>query len=340
MRRLDSDSGMHTDASPGEQRHAAPDPAAPYLAAPEQLSLGARVLILLLQFLGAIPIGIRRRIGRALGQLFALLPTHEREIAKLQLRAFLPAVDQEKIVPKMFAALGETIFEGLNLNPIIANHPRTIRCCQPELFEWAISQGRPILGLTAHTGNWELFAAYLHARGARSVAIGRPARSKTLHQALAHLRDRAGIRVLWREGRGGMREIFDAFQQGYIVGALIDQDTRVRSIPVPFFGSPAQTPLTLIEVAQRYKALFFSAFIIREPHGTYSLHIKKLDENSSAEEILTSYHQALEEVVRANPEQWVWFHKRWRTLPSGQRRSGTEYLDFLRSKFKEPVKDS
>lgn len=296
----------------------------------EPLSLPAKLLVALLTLLGALPLALRRRIGRLLGRMVATIPTRERMIAMLQLRAFLPSADPAQVVPQMFAGLGETIMESFNLAPIIACHEQTIRRCQPELFEWAIRQGRPILGLTAHTGNWELFAAYLHARGVRSVAIGRPARSPLIHQALAYLRDRAGIRVLWRAGRGGMREIIAAFESGSIVGALVDQDTRVRSIAVPFFGVSAQTPVTLIELAKQHNALIFSAFIVREPHGVYALHIRQLNEQGSPEEILTSYHAALEDVVRAHPEQWVWFHKRWRSLPSGERRSGSEYLEFLK----------
>lgn len=297
---------------------------------PEQLPFSAKLVVLAIALVGALPIALRRLIGRALGRAFAALPSRERAIAELQLRAFLPQANPAKVVPQMFAGLGETILEGFNLAPLIADHQRTIRCQQPELFEWAITQGRPILGLTAHTGNWELFAAYLHARGARSIAIGRPARNATLHQALAYQRECAGIRVIWRSGRGGMQEILQAFEKGYIIGALLDQDTRVRSIPVPFLGTPAQTPVTLVEIAKKHNALFFAAFIIRETSGSYCLHVTKLDEQGSAEQILEGYHHALEALLREHPEQWMWFHKRWRTLPSGERRAGKAYLEYLK----------
>lgn len=300
------------------------------LPSEEHLSIAARLALAVLHLIGSLPLSLRRTIGRALGRLFALIPSREREVATLQLRAFLPGAQPEQVVPRIFANLGQTVMEGLNLSPILNRHQSLIRCAQPELFDWAITQGRPILGLTAHTGNWEVFAAYLNARGAKSVAIGRPARNKLLQQTLAAIRSRAGIKILWRSGRGGMKDILQAFQEGYIVGALIDQDTRVRSLPVSFFGTPAQTPVTILEVAKRFDSLFFSAFIAREIDGSFTLHIRKLDESAEPATILAQYHSALEDLVRAQPEQWVWFHKRWRTLPSGEGRSSKEYLKYLK----------
>jgi KDO2-lipid IV(A) lauroyltransferase len=298
----------------------------------ENLSVATSVALVILNLIGSLPLSLRRSIGWTLGRLFALIPSREREVATLQLQAFLPGARPEQIVPKVFASLGQTVMEGLNLSPILERHQSLIRCAQPELFDWAITQGRPILGLTAHTGNWEVFAAYLNARGAKSVAIGRPARNHHVQQTLATIRSRAGIKILWRSGRAGMKDILQAFQDGYIVGALIDQDTRVRSLPVSFFGTPAQTPVTILEIAKRFEALFFSAFIIREQDGSYTLHIRKLDETANPAAILSEYHLALEEVIRAHPEQWVWFHKRWRTLPSGEGRSSKEYLKYLKER--------
>lgn len=292
-------------------------------------SLRGKLLLTVLTAVGKLPLGLRQRAGRACGRLFGRLPTRERRIAELQLRAFLPSARPDEVIPEVFGSLGQTVLEGLNLEPLIRDHQRTIYCRQPELMNWASSIDRPILGLTAHTGNWELFAAYLRAQDIKIVAIGRPARSSVLQETLAAMRARAGVKVLWRAGQGGMREIYSAFRSRCVVGALIDQDTRVTSVPVPFFGEPAQTPVTLVHLAKKHNALIFSAFIIREADNRFALDIRKLDENGSTEEILREYHEALEAVIREHPAQWVWFHKRWRTLPNGDRRSSSEYQAYL-----------
>jgi lauroyl/myristoyl acyltransferase len=47
------------------------------------------------------------------------------------------------------------------------------------------------------------------------------------------------------------------------------------------------------------------------------------------DDILSAYNMELERLVRQFPEQWVWFHKRWRSLPTGAVLSSSEYINHL-----------
>jgi KDO2-lipid IV(A) lauroyltransferase len=113
------------------------------------------------------------------------------------------------------------------------------------------------------------------------------------------------------------------------MAALIDQDTRVDSVFVPFLGAPAKTPSALVDLGKRFNARFVSAFIVRTRGTHFEIHANELDGSKSTEEILEEYHRNLERRIRERPDQWVWIHKRWRSDPSGTTLGTKEYLKRL-----------
>ena len=297
--------------------------------APDGPPSGALFIRALLQLLGRLPLAARRRAGRTIGLAYAALSRRERRMAELQLSVMLEEKKAPVLAREVFAALGQTLFETLNLGPLLARPERFIDCPRRDLAETVAARGKPVIALTAHTGNWELLAAYMVSLGVPLVTVGRQARGRHLQHVLAGLRARYGVRTLWRGGREGLRDLVRELQPGKVVAALIDQDTYVRSECVPFFSLPARTPSGLVDLGKKRGAIFVSAFIFREAGGRYTIHLEELDGARSTAQILTEYNRRLELLLRSYPAQWVWFHKRWRGSADGRRMSSTEYADFL-----------
>ncbi len=259
-------------------------------------------------------------LGYALGYIFGLIPTKSRLICSLQLKKF---INREDITPLVFAHIGQLIFETL------FKCPADEAFIAPDLDEALklLSKGKGILALTAHYGAWDLLGAYAVRRGAPLYAIGRPARR--FQWILEWLRNKHGIKTIWRVGKGGAQEIEEILLEGNVVAAVIDQDTRVKSIPVKFFNEEASTPVTVVRMALSLNIPIISAFIRRDKKK-FIITTKELSGNTP-EDILSKFNQQLEEQIRISPEQWVWFHQRWRTKNDGTRLSYHDYIDFLRS---------
>ena len=281
---------------------------------------------------GLLPVGLRAAIGRTLGGAAGRLARRERRIAELQLARLLPDQNEAQIARRVFAGLGETLCEAINLNPLLAQAEQRLDCPNRRLAETIAQRGRPVIALTAHTGNWELLAAYMVALGVPLATVGRQARGRLLQLVLAHLRARYGVRTLWRAGRSGLRELAEELRPGRVIAALIDQDTYVRSEAIPFFGMPARTPSGLVEFGKKHDALFVTAFIVRTAHGRYRIQVEEIDPSLPTTKILAVVNQRLEDLLRHYPEQWVWFHKRWRGRADGTRMSSAEYVRFLSEK--------
>lgn len=286
-------------------------------------------MIILLKILGLLPLYLRIAIGRLGGLLFSLLPTREKRIAELQLKAVLGRDQTFPIICKMFMGLGQTVMECLNLKPYLKNTDKYISCPEYGLYESLSKDTRPIVILTAHTGNWDLLAAYGVSRGIPITSVAKEARNKSLQRTLESIRRGYGSRTIWRANRAGVREIIRDISKGQVVAALIDQDTRVTNIRSHFFKLPVCAPSGLLDVANKLNAQYLAVFIGRVGWNKYHVSIKELPSNCSKEETIKEYHNALESHIMKFPDQWVWFHKRWRSLSNGKRLSSKEYITHL-----------
>jgi len=115
----------------------------------------------------------------------------------------------------------------------------------------AQASGRPLVLVTGHCGNWEILAAALNCRGLRMAVVARSLDEPRLQGMLAGLRDRFGTATIERGSDGAARQILGLLRRGGALGMLIDQDTKVDGVWVPFFGRPAFTPVGAAKLALR-----------------------------------------------------------------------------------------
>lgn len=284
--------------------------------------------------IGYLPISFRIKLGRSLAFIFSLAPTRDRKIAQLQIEKFLKK-DSRQIIGQVYASLGQTAMETLRLVPILKNLDQYIQCSNTEILKKIKLEKQGAIALTAHTGNWDLLGAFFIENGLKIATIGRKARKQSFQFTLNRIRESYGIKTLWRDlgsdnsGKQIIRDIAQLLNQNYCVAGLIDQDTYVPGLQINFFGYPAKTPTALIQIAKKRAIPLIAAFNFRDASNKYKIFLHELDCSQNLEKILAEYNNLLENYIKQYPEQWVWFHKRWRTQSNGKRLSSKEYLKFL-----------
>jgi KDO2-lipid IV(A) lauroyltransferase len=175
--------------------------------------------------------------------------------------------------------------------------------------------------LTAHIGSWEVAALVtgLKVEAGLSV-VNRPLDNPYLELELDRLRKIYGNEVFGK--RNILREMLRQLKSGGGVGILIDQRVREdQGIEVPFFGHPAWTHPILARVARKTGAPVVPTFALREAPGRYSLSYGEplmVEDRTEAERedgpLTARYMAVLEAAIRARPEQWLWYHDRWKQL--------------------------
>jgi KDO2-lipid IV(A) lauroyltransferase len=193
-----------------------------------------------------------------------------------------------------------------------------------ENIEVALKKGKGVIFLVGHIGAFEFLATDMALRGYKPHVIGTPLKDKKLNDLLWKQRNRLGAAIIER-GKETIRLIRNLKSGGTVV-ILIDQDTRVKSRFVNFFGIPCATPIGATVLASKTGAAVVPAFIhLRETDYLHEINFYpevELTFTGNEEEDLVTNTQTLTDVieaeVRRHPEQWVWIHERWKTKPGNE----------------------
>lgn len=185
--------------------------------------------------------------------------------------------------------------------------------------------GKGILYVTGHVGNWELMAQRV-AGDIPSSTIARAGNDPKLTALVGRMRAEGKVETLWREDPATARAMIRCFRQGRLLGMLIDQDTNVQGVFVPFFGRPAWTPRGAADLALRFGAPVVVGWCRRRGPRPGDGHLVDLvevpfdagaaDREAEAVRLTAACTAVLEAAIRANPAEWVWMHERWRTRPA------------------------
>jgi KDO2-lipid IV(A) lauroyltransferase len=116
------------------------------------------------------------------------------------------------------------------------------------------------------------------------------------------------------------RPVLRALAQNEPVGILMDQNTTLsEGVFVNFFGTPACANGAFAKIAARTGAVVIPGFALwSETEGRYVLHFyPPVEISGDAARDTQNLHTILEEVIRQDPGQWLWIHRRWKTRPPG-----------------------
>ncbi|MFH1033181.1 MAG: lysophospholipid acyltransferase family protein [Pseudomonadota bacterium] len=277
-------------------------------------------------WLGSLfPLGLTRALGRGLGGLAGRLDQRHWGIVTDNLRASFPQRDQAWVTATAracFAHLGQVILE---IPRLVRLSPQAIleRTRQHGLMhlEEARAQGKGVLLLTGHLGNWEWssVASGIVMGGVHGVA--RPLDWPPAEALVNHWRTRCGNKIIPKARSA--RQILRALKGNGVVGVLLDQNVDWYDGEwVDFFGRPACTNkgLALLAMATGTPVLPYHCF--RAPDGGFDAYfgqplplIRSGDKTQDVWDNTQNYTKALEEIIRQQPEQWFWMHQRWKTKP-------------------------
>lgn len=181
----------------------------------------------------------------------------------------------------------------------------------------AIRSGRPIIVTTAHFGQWEIFGLAVAAHFGPSSVLGRKLDSSVMDKILRANRAQFDVELIDKDG--GAKDILKALKARRIVGILVDQNTAPKDgIKVQFFGKDVlHTPAASV-LAQKTNALIINAFIYQKGENLNEIcfeepiDISTFDKEEAVQKATQMQCSACEEMVRARPEEYFWFHQRFK----------------------------
>ncbi len=280
-----------------------------------------------LRILGFLPHPLSHTVCRVLGALSYWLWPRLRRVGLFNLRLAFPDWPERRrrhVLFWLFQNLGRMLadfshFRHLNR----ANIERLIDYDGFEYFAKAQSQGKGVLFLTAHFGNWELssFAHGLYGHPLNFVV--RELDNPLIDSLINRNRSLSGGRAI--EKRDFAFQAMRALKRGEAVGILMDQNMlAMEGIFVEFFGRAACTTSSPARLVQKTGVPVVLGLVLWNPAtGKYALKFEPVEWIPDADperEIVANtqnFTRLIERYVRQYPDHWLWVHKRWKTRPPG-----------------------
>ena len=287
-------------------------------------------LMLLSRIVRCMPYDLLLFLGRILGNLYYLLIKKERERAVSQMMPALKVSEEEarKLVRESFVNLARNVLDILympNLNE--ENLHEYIEIDHLERMQEAIAEEHGVVVLTGHVGTWEWLSAAFTLNGLPVTAIAKPQPNQQYTDLLNDLRATIHVEIFSR-GTSELLAAGRALKKGKILGFLADQDAGPGGAFIEFLGKTASTPMGPAVFSNKFHSPVLPAFILRRPDGRHRVVIGEVlryedtgDTDRDLYEFTRKMTKILEQVIRENPTQWIWFQKRWNTAPDQQKKN-------------------
>ncbi|MEW6659980.1 MAG: hypothetical protein AB1424_15080 [Thermodesulfobacteriota bacterium] len=267
--------------------------------------------------------GLKGRLISTLAIIWYRLDRRHREITRRNLEfAYGPelsAAARERLARGVFRHFVLFAWETLELLLApLSRLRRQVIVLGAEQVDAALAQGRGMIAIAAHAGNWE-YSVFGYGLQHRPVAVvGREMDHPWGRYLARYLRQRGGNLMV--DKQKGLKEILGQLKQNRVVGIVIDQNTTTAGgLLVDFFGKAARTTPVAAILARHRDIPVLPAFSRRLPGGRHLLAIlppipmeKSRDAEADILRHLQLQSRVVEAWVRACPEQWLWLHRRWK----------------------------
>jgi KDO2-lipid IV(A) lauroyltransferase len=281
-----------------------------------------------LKFLGWLPHKLARSICAVLAALCYWLWPRLRRVGLFNLHLAFPQwseAQRRRVIFGLFQNFGRMLADYAHFPDWNRENIESLIIYDGfENFARAQSEGRGVLFLTAHFGNWELGSFAHGVYGYPCHFVVREMDNPLIDRLINHYRCLSGGTAIDKTefARGVLR----AFAQGHAVGVLADQNMLAgEGAFVDFFGVPACTSTGPARVARKTGVPIVLGLVIWDVKlKKYRLRFESVEwikRDDSEEEIVANtanFARLIEDYARRYPDQWLWVHRRWKTRPPGE----------------------
>ena len=270
-----------------------------------------------------LPWELSWRLGRGFGWIaYKILTKRKSTVASNIRRAFpeLAESEVEKLIKGCYMHWGEGFISTLKLWMISQRKARSI-VDAPGLDDYvlgSIERQEPILYFTGHFGSWEMAGRYVGGLGDGAASIYRLQKNPLVNWFLTRIREYHQLELV--NSWSGMAAFEEALKRTYGLAVVGDQYKGKKGVQIDFFGIPSSTPRGAAVLTYRVQPKLV-VLACTQHRGRYKIKIEEikyeLPKTMTEEwvvEITQTLTSRLEQEIRKYPEQYFWFHRRWRDL--------------------------
>jgi len=286
--------------------------------------------------LHAFPVDLNLQTAKLLGNIMYAIDKKHRDRAMANLRRSFP----EKSEAECQALARRSMQQMVMLFVEVLFTTRLIRVdtwnkyVQLENFhdvqEMLLRRERGMIMLTGHYGNWEVLGYTIAAMGFQNYAVARPIDNPYVDSWLLGVREKRGQIILSK--RGVTTTALDVLEKKGIIGFIADQNAGPKGMFVPFFGRLASTYKSIGLLAIQHDVPVIVGYARRRnDHFQFDIGAQDIiypddwknyprgQYDNELHYITARYTRGIEDFVRADPTQYLWIHRRWKTRPKSEK---------------------
>ncbi len=280
------------------------------------------IFVLFSYTFGILGLKLSRRFAAVLAFTFFYLIPIRKKVVLENLKIAFPSNDQvtnKELAFKIYSSFAVTLVEIMCL-PFLnkSDLVNAVDCSNPELIVKKYNEGKGVILLSSHFGNWEFIAisVAIQIQLPFSVVV-KPLRNNLVYEWMNKGRTKFGNEVV---ALGiSIRKTYQTLKEKKIVAMVADQRGPKEGVKVDFFGKKVAVYTGPAALALKTGAPILCGIPIRANDSKYRITLVEIPTNNLPDheeekilEISQRYTSYLEEVIREHPEQWLWMHKRWK----------------------------
>ena len=226
----------------------------------------------------------------------------------------------KKITQKMWKNIGRNFGELVHLKnykPMNCNETKVIGLKKIEnVLSRNKKKKKGIIFFSAHFGNWELGPIIINNLNLDPLCLYRKSNNKFVEYLLQNIRTSNGNYA--PKGDIGAKKSFLWLRKGKSLAMLMDQKLN-EGPSVNFLGKPASTASFIAEMAIRMQLDIIPIKFSRNKKNQNIITFYKktispdnnLTKEKKIEFILNQVNNTMSHWIKAQPEYWLWIHRRW-----------------------------
>ena len=221
--------------------------------------------------------------------------------------------NRKKIINNMWKNYGKTFIEYIFLDYFRKNNSHTVIIGEENLSQ-IIKKNKQVIFISGHFANFELMSMEITKKNINLATIYRPLNNFFLNPFMEYLRAKFVCSNQIKKGRSGVKDSINYIKKGYSIALMIDQRVS-EGIKVNFFNNSALTTTIPAQFVKKFQAQIVPVYIERLKNDNFKIKINDpmhFSKNETLESITLKLNLVLEDMIKVNPEQWIWTHNRWK----------------------------
>jgi len=256
-------------------------------------------------------------LGEIIGKIFGPLFRSNLKILKNLENSKIANSNKERknIINNMWGNYGRILAEYVFIKKYRNDvYTKNIEVVGKDILEKIKLNKEQVIFVSGHFNNFELMAMYIEKSGIDLAAIYRPLNNIFLNPIMEKIRRNYICKKQVKKGISGTKEILRYFKNGSSIALMIDQRVS-EGINCKFFDNKALTTTIPAQFVKKFNCKVIPIYIQRLKVDNFKLEILKpieFSKDETIESITLNLNKVLENLIRKNPEQWIWSHNRWK----------------------------